>query len=331
MATKTGTCPRCHAVNSYGAINCLDCGQRLPWGDAAQAAQDQINAAKAQAQQAQQTAQAQQAQQAATQNNSPVATGRFCPKCGKVITGTTNYCSRCGYSLNAFNDEPSFGFALLGFLIPIVGLIVFLVMRDNSPERAHSAGKGAIAGVVVGFLCSIVLFFLNPDVMILRPGSLRTVPVIIRSDKDTPSAEPRTNLAPSQSPEFKAYSEFAANVNKSVAAQADVLGHWWQAVSDSKNQWPQPDTTDAVTKLNSIHGSLGQLLKTQEALKIPLGYEEVHASLQQTLEMQDKSLGELIDGLQFKDLPVINRGEEYFQEADKALDKANTEFHKRGM
>ena len=149
MAVKTGLCEKCRAVNSYSAINCIDCGARLPWGDAAQAAQDQINAAKAVAQTAQQTAQAAQAQESAAQTNSPVATGKFCPKCGKVVVGTTNYCSRCGYSLNAFNDEPSFGFAFLGFLIPIVGLIVFLVMRDNAPERAHSAGKGAIAGVLV--------------------------------------------------------------------------------------------------------------------------------------------------------------------------------------
>lgn len=149
MSTQTGQCAKCRAINSYSAVNCIDCGARLPWGDATQAAKDQVAAAQAAAQQAQQTAQAAQAQQAAAQTNSPVATGKFCPKCGKVIVGTTNYCSRCGYSLNAFNDEPSFGFAFLGFLIPIVGLIVFLVMRDNSPERAHSAGKGAIAGVLV--------------------------------------------------------------------------------------------------------------------------------------------------------------------------------------
>jgi hypothetical protein len=47
------------------------------------------------------------------------------------------------------NDAPSFGFALLGFFIPVVGLILFLVWKDQSPLKAKSAGKGALASVIV--------------------------------------------------------------------------------------------------------------------------------------------------------------------------------------
>lgn len=38
MPVQVGQCPLCRAVNSYSAVNCLECGQRLPWADAAQAA-----------------------------------------------------------------------------------------------------------------------------------------------------------------------------------------------------------------------------------------------------------------------------------------------------
>lgn len=58
MAIQVGLCSTCRQANAYTAVNCLDCGQRLPWADAAEQAQQ----AKLQAQQAAQQA-ALQAQQ----------------------------------------------------------------------------------------------------------------------------------------------------------------------------------------------------------------------------------------------------------------------------
>jgi len=34
MATNLGQCDKCRAANSYKAINCIECGARLPWADA---------------------------------------------------------------------------------------------------------------------------------------------------------------------------------------------------------------------------------------------------------------------------------------------------------
>lgn len=36
MATNTGQCTKCRAVNAYTMTNCLECGARLPWADAVQ-------------------------------------------------------------------------------------------------------------------------------------------------------------------------------------------------------------------------------------------------------------------------------------------------------
>lgn len=46
-------------------------------------------------------------------------------------------------------DNGGFGWALLGFCIPLVGLILFLVWKDTKPRTAKSAGMGALVSVIV--------------------------------------------------------------------------------------------------------------------------------------------------------------------------------------
>ena len=61
-------------------------------------------------------------------------------------------------------DAPSMGFAVLGFFIPLVGLILYLVWKDQFPLKARSCGKGALIGVIsqvaVSILCFILIFVL---------------------------------------------------------------------------------------------------------------------------------------------------------------------------
>lgn len=53
-------------------------------------------------------------------------------------------------------DTGSFGWALLGFFIPLVGLILYLVWKDTKPRNASSAGKGALVSVIVGVILYII-------------------------------------------------------------------------------------------------------------------------------------------------------------------------------
>lgn len=46
------------------------------------------------------------------------------------------------------NDSGSAGWGVLGFFIPLIGLILFLVWRDTKPKSAKSAGIGALIGVI---------------------------------------------------------------------------------------------------------------------------------------------------------------------------------------
>ena len=54
-------------------------------------------------------------------------------------------------------DNGGFGWGLLGCCIPLVGLILFLVWKDNKPKTAKAAGIGAIVGVVLCALYYIVV------------------------------------------------------------------------------------------------------------------------------------------------------------------------------
>ena len=98
----------------------------------------------------------------------------YCSHCGKPIPEGADYCLNCGCAVNggsrpSENDSSSFGFALLGFLFPLVGLVLYFVYDDKRPRRAKSVGKGALVGVITRIVLSILLtvaaFFFSFSVM----------------------------------------------------------------------------------------------------------------------------------------------------------------------
>ena len=53
------------------------------------------------------------------------------------------------------NDSGSIGWGILGFLIPIIGLILYCVWKNTKPKSAKVAGIGAL----IGFCLNMVLYF----------------------------------------------------------------------------------------------------------------------------------------------------------------------------
>lgn len=91
----------------------------------------------------------------------------FCSKCGKEIRDEAVACVHCGckienrkISFAHSNDAPSTGFAILGFFIPLVGFILYLVNKDTAPLKAKSAGKGALIGFCVGFALTLISYII---------------------------------------------------------------------------------------------------------------------------------------------------------------------------
>ena len=77
----------------------------------------------------------------------------FCRNCGREIDEKAVICPHCGVPQAGVNgntvlqeDSGSIGWGVLGFFIPIVGLVLFLVWKDTKPKCAKNAGIGAIVG-----------------------------------------------------------------------------------------------------------------------------------------------------------------------------------------
>lgn len=85
----------------------------------------------------------------------------FCSTCGQEVNEAAVVCVHCGCSTGnkvAEADAPNFGYALLGFCFPIVGLILFLVWKDTKPLTGKSAGKGALVSTILGVILYVVYF-----------------------------------------------------------------------------------------------------------------------------------------------------------------------------
>ena len=87
----------------------------------------------------------------------------YCKNCGTQIDDQAAVCPHCGASkVNAPAQPPvvdngGFGWGLLGCCIPIVGLILFLVWKDQKPKSAKAAGIGALISVIIGVLWYVIL------------------------------------------------------------------------------------------------------------------------------------------------------------------------------
>lgn len=54
-------------------------------------------------------------------------------------------------------DQGSFGWSILGFFLPMIGLILYLVWKDEKPISSKQAGTGAL----IGFIVNIALIFIS--------------------------------------------------------------------------------------------------------------------------------------------------------------------------
>ena len=86
----------------------------------------------------------------------------FCKKCGAQIDDQAVVCPKCGvaqnYQLTQGSDNGGFLWSPLGFCIPLVGLILFLVWKDTKPVTGKAAGVGALVSVIVWVVLYVLMF-----------------------------------------------------------------------------------------------------------------------------------------------------------------------------
>ena len=100
----------------------------------------------------------------------------YCKHCGSEIPDTAKYCPLCGKECgdNYFDELPQtaynyngqekdnaadtgrFAWAVLGFFFPIVGFILYFVMRKDKPRTAKKLLIGAIVGAAVYVTLSFI-------------------------------------------------------------------------------------------------------------------------------------------------------------------------------
>ena len=103
---------------------------------------------------------------------------KFCSHCGTQMDDTAAVCPTRGQAQEArpagtnanyqYNpnyqgsvDSGSSGSGVLGCCIPLAGLILFLVWKDQKPKTAKMAGIGALISVAGGVILYILMAILG--------------------------------------------------------------------------------------------------------------------------------------------------------------------------
>lgn len=90
----------------------------------------------------------------------------YCKNCGCSLPDDATKCENCGavlsYGFEAGKTIPvkeekgSVLLGILGFIFPLIGLILYLAMMHSEPKKAKSAGKGALTAFII-YLVFIVI------------------------------------------------------------------------------------------------------------------------------------------------------------------------------
>ena len=77
----------------------------------------------------------------------------YCRFCGKPISDVAVICPSCGAQQGTGvaqkADNGGFLWGLLGFFVPVAGLILYLIWKDERPRAAKAAGIGALVSTMI--------------------------------------------------------------------------------------------------------------------------------------------------------------------------------------
>ena len=94
----------------------------------------------------------------------------YCSKCGTEVDFNTEYCPKCGapQSTSSYHSAPtrpadpydsgSIGWFILGFFVPIIGLILFILWSSDRPSDAKMSGLGALVSVILSIVFTVIYF-----------------------------------------------------------------------------------------------------------------------------------------------------------------------------
>lgn len=84
----------------------------------------------------------------------------YCRFCGKPISDVAVICPSCGAqqggAVTQKADNGGFLWGVLGFFVPIAGLILYLLWKDERPRAAKAAGIGALVSTIISVVVTIL-------------------------------------------------------------------------------------------------------------------------------------------------------------------------------
>ncbi len=84
----------------------------------------------------------------------------YCKNCGKEIDDNAYVCPHCGVKVEkqtTGDDSGSkVGWGILSFLIPLVGLILFCMWKNDKPATAKVCGSCALVSFILGIVSSVI-------------------------------------------------------------------------------------------------------------------------------------------------------------------------------
>jgi len=96
----------------------------------------------------------------------------YCSNCGAQVNQGDQHCPYCGAAQNKGGaQQPHFNsngtqvvtvdnggplWFLIGFCVPLAGLIIYLIYMQNKPNTAKSAGMGALISVILSVVFTIL-------------------------------------------------------------------------------------------------------------------------------------------------------------------------------
>ena len=89
----------------------------------------------------------------------------YCKRCGNRLDFKIGTCRKCGLNYDFRTEREvkaegkgfAFGWAILGFFMPFIGLVLFLYWRKTYKVRSKSVGIGALTGEILSIIAAVVL------------------------------------------------------------------------------------------------------------------------------------------------------------------------------
>ncbi len=144
-------CENCGAPLQEGAVSCVNCGSFFNQEDSAREFMEQDANFD--------TIIPEYVGQTEVKAEEPQKATKYCAQCGGTIDVDAVVCIHCGRAvatpIEKAKDSDKIGWGFLGFFVsmflsPVIGLVMWLTMKQDTPKMAKNIGIGTLVATIIG-------------------------------------------------------------------------------------------------------------------------------------------------------------------------------------